>query len=71
VRDTGTGSIGAMGVSRLLMRRSGYVGLALTTYDIWRRIPPNHRRTILKQARKHGPRVAKMVASQYRSRGSR
>jgi len=53
------------------MRRSGYVGLALTTYDVWRRIPPNHRRTILKQARKHGPRVAKMVASQYRSRGSR
>jgi hypothetical protein len=59
-----------MGVARLLTRRTGYVGLALTTYDIWRRIPPQHRRMILRQARTHGPRVAKMVASQYRGRKS-
>jgi hypothetical protein len=53
------------------MRRTGYLGLALTTYDIWRRIPPQHRRMILKQARTHGPRVAKMVASRYADRSTR
>jgi hypothetical protein len=57
-----------VGARRLLIRRTGYLGLALTTYDIWQRIPPQHRRTILKQARKHGPRVAKMVASRYAGR---
>jgi hypothetical protein len=60
--------MGAVGVKRLLMRRTGYLGLALTTYDVWRRIPPQHRRMILKQARTHGPRVARMAATQYRGR---
>ena len=46
---------------RLLTRRAGPVGLALTAWDIWRRIPPKHRRTILKQARKHGPTVVRQV----------
>jgi hypothetical protein len=40
------------------LRPPGALGLALTAWDLWRRIPPRHRRTILKQARKHGPRVA-------------
>jgi hypothetical protein len=57
-----------VGAKRLLFRRTGAIGIALTTYDIWRRIPPRHRRTILRQARKHGPRVARMVAGQYRKR---
>jgi hypothetical protein len=39
-------------------RRAGPLGVALTAWDIWRRIPPRHRRAIIKQARKHGPRVA-------------
>jgi hypothetical protein len=40
------------------LRRTGTLGLALTAWDIWRRIPKQHRRAIMKQARKHGPRVA-------------
>jgi hypothetical protein len=60
-----------VGARRFLLRRTGYLGLALTTYDVWRRIPPQHRRAILKQARKHGPRVAKMVASRYAGRSRR
>jgi hypothetical protein len=40
------------------LRRPGAIGFALTAWDLWRRIPPRHRKTILKQARKHGPRVA-------------
>jgi hypothetical protein len=43
---------------RLLSRRAGPLGLALTAYDIWRRLPPKQRRQILDVTRKHGPRVA-------------
>jgi hypothetical protein len=43
---------------RLLTRRAGPIGLALTAYDIWRRIPPAQRRQILAATRKHGPRLA-------------
>ncbi|HYX89367.1 MAG TPA: hypothetical protein VE753_08360 [Gaiellaceae bacterium] len=50
------------------LRRTGTIGLALTVWDLWRRIPPRHRRTILKQARKHGPKVAKRVMQARRAR---
>jgi hypothetical protein len=53
---------------RMLMRRAGPLGLALTAYDIWRRIPLQQRRQILDAARKHGPRVA-ANAMQRRPRG--
>jgi hypothetical protein len=43
---------------RLLTRRAGPIGLALTAYDIWRRIPPAQRRQLLAATRKHGPRLA-------------
>ena len=51
---------------RLMTRRMGPVGLALTAYDIWRRIPPKHRRRLLKEARKHGPRIAKAAVNRRR-----
>jgi hypothetical protein len=47
-------------------RRAGPVGLALTAWDIWRRIPKHHRRTIVRQARKHGPKVAAKLVQQGR-----
>jgi hypothetical protein len=43
---------------RSLTRRAGPVGIALTAYDIWRRIPKRQRKQILAATRKHGPRVA-------------
>jgi hypothetical protein len=46
---------------RLLSRRAGPIGLALTAYDIWRRLPKKQRRQILDATRKHGPRVAARV----------
>jgi hypothetical protein len=49
------------GIGRLLTRRTGAVGLALTAWDIWRRIPPAQRRMLVRQARKHGPTVIKQV----------
>jgi len=56
-------------VRRLLLRRAGPVGLALTAYDIWRRIPRKQREQILSAARKHGPRLAANAVQ--RRRGSR
>jgi hypothetical protein len=46
---------------RMLGRRAGPWGTALLMWDVWRRIPPQHRKLIIRQARKHGPRLAKQV----------
>jgi hypothetical protein len=51
---------------RLLTRRAGPVGLALTAYDIWRRIPKRQRRQIIAATRKHGPRVASQLMQRRR-----
>ena len=42
----------------LLTRRAGPLGLALTAWDIWRRIPRAQRQQLLAATRKHGPRIA-------------
>jgi hypothetical protein len=52
-------------------RRAGPVGLALTAWDIWRRIPKQHRRAIVRQARRHGPKVAAKLMEQRRRRAGR
>lgn len=44
-----------------LAPKIGPLGLALTAWDIWRRLPPRQRKQILNIARKHGPRVAARV----------
>ena len=46
---------------RLLTRRAGPLGLALTAWDLWRRLPPKQRKQVLDLARKHGPKVAARV----------
>ena len=52
-----------------LSRRAGTVGLALTIWDVWQRIPPRHRKQLIKHARKHGPRLAaRVVHAQSRRR---
>jgi hypothetical protein len=35
----------------------GPLGLALTAWDLWRRLPPKQRKQLLKAARKHGPKI--------------
>ena len=49
------------GARRLLTRRAGPLGIALTAWDLWRRLPPKQRRQMLALARKHGPKVAARV----------
>ena len=53
---------------RLLSRRAGPIGLALTAYDIWRRLPKKQRRQIIEAARKHGPRAAAKVMNGAKQR---
>jgi hypothetical protein len=43
---------------KLPVKGAGPLGLALTAYDVWRRLPPNQRRLVLQQARRYGPVVA-------------
>jgi len=45
-------------VTKLLGRRVGPLGIALTAYDIWKRLPESQRRRLLEQGRKQGPRIA-------------
>jgi hypothetical protein len=55
-------------LTSLFTRKMGPVGLALTAYDIWRRIPPKHRRRLIAEARRHGPRLAKAAVERRRGR---
>jgi hypothetical protein len=53
------------GAGKLFGRRVGAVGMALTAWDIWRRLPPEYRKQILAATRKHGPRLAMTAAKRY------
>jgi hypothetical protein len=50
-----------------LARAAGPIGLALSAYDVWRRLPPRHRQLIARQVRKHGPRVVKQAVDSVRA----
>lgn len=54
--------------TRLLGKGGGPVGLALALFDLWRRLPPKHRKRALKAARKHGPRLASTLLERRRRR---
>ena len=56
---------------RLLTRRAGPVGIALTAYDVWRRIPPAQRKQILDATRKQAPRAAAAMIRYWRGRPPR
>ena len=45
-------------IRTVLLRRLGPVGLVLTAYDVWRRIPARRRKLLLAGGRRHGSRIA-------------
>lgn len=49
------------------MRRAGPLGLALTAYDLYCRLPPAQRRRVLDLTLTHGPRLAARAAKAYGS----
>ena len=53
---------------RLFVRRMGPVGVVLTAYDVWRRIPPKQRKQVLELTRKHGPKAASTLLELQRAR---
>jgi hypothetical protein len=55
-----------------LGRRLGPIGIALTAWDLWRRLPPRQRRQVINIARTHGPKVAsKVMQARARARARR
>jgi hypothetical protein len=55
-----------------LTRRFGPIGIALTAWDVWRRLPPKQRKQVLNVARKHGPKVAaRVMKARARARSRR
>jgi hypothetical protein len=53
---------------RRITRRLGPLGIALTAWDVWRRLPPRQRRWVAKQVRMHGPRLAKQALNAQKNR---
>jgi hypothetical protein len=58
-------------VARLGKFRPGPIGVAITLFDLWRRLPPKQRKLALKLARKHGPKAAAKLAQFQRARRGR
>jgi hypothetical protein len=54
-------------ITRVFTRKVGPVGVALTAWDLWRRLPPEYRRQIVSATRKHGPLIAASAAKAYRN----
>ncbi|MBV8258217.1 MAG: hypothetical protein JOZ56_10035 [Actinobacteria bacterium] len=53
-------------MARLGKLRPGPIGLAIAAWDVWRRLSPGQREQVLKLARQHGPKVARLVANSRR-----
>jgi hypothetical protein len=51
-----------------LRPKIGPIGIALTAWDVYRRLPPRQRKLVLDLARTHGPRLAKGVVQLQRNR---
>jgi hypothetical protein len=49
-------------MTRVFGRRAGAIGIALTAYDLWLRLPENQRRQLLAHGRRHGTRLAASAA---------
>ena len=59
-------------MARLRKLRPAPVAIAITLYDVWRRLPPRQRKQVLKLARKHGPKAAaKLIEVRRTLRGRR
>jgi hypothetical protein len=51
--------------------RPAPITIALTLFDVWRRLPPKQRKLALQLARKHGPRAAAKLVEIQRTRRSK
>ena len=51
------------------IRPTNPIGVALTAFELWRRLPPKQRKRVLRLTRTHGPKLAAALLA--RSRGRR
>jgi len=54
---------------RQLGRGAGAWGTAVAAWNLWKRIPPKHRRRLLAQVRKHGPKLVKQAYTAKKKSG--
>ena len=50
------------------IRPTNPIGVALTAFELWRRLPPRQRKRVLAAARKHGPKFASALLARSRAR---
>jgi hypothetical protein len=50
----------------LMIKRMGWWGIALTAWDLWRRIPKRHRKRMLAELRQHAPTLARGLTREAR-----
>ena len=55
----------------MLPRRAGPLAIALTAYDVWRRIPPAQRRQLIDATRKQAPVAIAAMLRYWRNRPPR
>jgi hypothetical protein len=55
-------------LTRTLTRRVGPIGVALTAYDIWRRLPERHRQQLLVLGKQYGARAGRVVVREASAR---
>ncbi len=48
-------------------RGAGPLGLALSAYDVWRRLSPRQKKLVIEQVKRHGPRIAGQALRSARS----
>jgi hypothetical protein len=50
------------------LRPTSPIGVALTAYELWRRLPKKQRKQLLRVTRTHGPKLAAALLSKRRPR---
>ena len=50
------------------LRPTSPLGVALTAFELWRRLPPSQRKRLMRATRTHGPKVAAALLARRRAR---
>ena len=48
------------------IRPTNPIGVALTAFELWRRLPPKQRKRVLEATRTHGPKIAAALLARSR-----
>ncbi len=51
------------------LRPTSPLGVAMTAFELWRRLPPKQRRQVLEATRTHGPKLAAALLAKRKLNG--